>query len=134
MVGEHLRSSQCLQLSPVSSVLNLYFCLSQTRRHPITDVWLDHKLEMEKHSLPLFASPDTKSCWLCFLIMSPIHPLLAVTTITCLYCFSNLFNCSQFFQCCLPPIHFLQGSQKDSFKWESDCVLEILQWPLLPLG
>lgn len=135
MAGEFL-SSHCLQLGPISSVQNLNFsCLSWARIHPITDVWLDRKSPMEAHSLLLFTSPHTtKSCRICFLIMSRIYPLLSVTTITCLYCLSNLFNCSQFFQCCLPPIHFLRGSQKDSFKWESDCVPEILQWLATALG
>lgn len=75
--------------------------LSWTTIHPITDVWLDYKSEKGKNSLALFASPHTtKSCWICFLITSPIYSVVSVTTIACLYCFYNLFNCSQFFQCC----------------------------------
>lgn len=98
-------------------------------------VWLDHESQRETSSLILSASPHTtRSCCVCFLIMSWVYPLLPVTTITCLYCFSYLFNCSQFSQCRLPPIHFLQGSQKDSFKWGSDCVPEILQWLAPALG
>lgn len=128
MAGE-LLSSQRLQLSPIASVLHLNFsCLSRTRIHPITDVWVAHKSQVEGHSLFLSASPHTtKPVWIWFLIMSQLY-LLLCHPITCLYCFSSPFNCSQFFQRCLPPIHFLQSSQKDGFKWESDCVLEILRW------
>lgn len=87
---------------------------------------------METDSLFLSASPHTtKPVWICFLIMSRLLSSTLCHPITCLYCF---FNCSQFFQCCLPPIHLLQGSQKDSFKWESDCVFEILQWLATALG
>lgn len=130
-----LLSSQCLQLGPIASFLHLNFsCLSRNRIHPITDVWVDYKPQMETLSLFLSASPHTtKPVWICFLIVSQLY-LLLCHPITCLYCFSSLFNCSQFFQCCLPPIHFLRGSQKDGFKWESDCALEILQWLAAALG
>lgn len=90
---------------------------------------------METDSLFLSASPHTtKPVWICFLIMSQLLSSTLCHPITCLYCFSSLLNCSQFFQCCLPPIHLLQGGQKDSFKCESDCALEILRWLATALG